>query len=351
MISKTVLRWLTLVALVGLSLGLMFTAASADTEITSCPTTITTAGNFFLKKNLTSTGDCIIVHHSNVAIDMKGHTITGNGTGGGITDTGTFVESVAISSGTIKDFLRGIDFRGLDSDLITLERINALNNQGDGIFIRGCCNSLTQIKANNNGGAGIDNPDCCDVFNQIQANDNLDAGLLETGCCSTATKVTTNDDGDSGTVLTSCCSSASNITANKNKGDGIFMDGCCNGVVNGKANNNTDAGIAIDNDDNQVTNSTANNNGGDGLEFGSDTNEVADSTANGNKVDGIDLGNGDFNTVTHVTANNNDADGVVLLCNLFDEGNAVRVSAHGNHGHNLDETGTGLCTNLLNNAP
>src|SRR5579864_4552040 len=102
MISKTVLRSLILVALVGLSLGMMVPAASADTEITACPTTITTAGKFFLKTNLTSSGDCIIVHHGNVAIDMKGHTITGNGTGGGITDTGTFVESVAITNGKIK---------------------------------------------------------------------------------------------------------------------------------------------------------------------------------------------------------------------------------------------------------
>jgi hypothetical protein len=128
MISKTVPRWLALVALVGLSLGLMAPAASADTEITSCPTTIIAAGTFFLKKNLTSSGNCIIVHHSNVAIDMRGHTITGDGTGGGITDTGTFVESVAISNGKIKNFDEGIDFFGLDSDLITIERIDASNN-------------------------------------------------------------------------------------------------------------------------------------------------------------------------------------------------------------------------------
>src|SRR5216684_7975167 len=205
MISKTVVRWLTLVAVVGLCLGVMAPAASADTEIPSCPFTITTAGNFFLKTNLTAAGDCIIVHHRNVAIDMKGHTITGNGTGGGITDTGTFVQSVAISNGKIKNFNEGIDFSGLDSDLITLERIDASSNKSDGIFIQGCCNSLTRIKANKNGSEG----------------------LVTRGCCTGVNKVTANDNAGDGADVEGCCSGASNITANGNKGNGVFMNDCC----------------------------------------------------------------------------------------------------------------------------
>jgi Right handed beta helix region len=351
MISKTVLRWLTLFALVGLCFGIMAPAASADTEITACPTIITTAGNFFLKKNLTAAGDCIIVHHRNVAIDMKGHTITGNGTGRGITDTGTFVQSVAISNGKIRNFDEGIDFFGLDSDLITLERIDASSNKGDGIFIEGCCNSLTRIKANKNGGAGIFVDECCDVYNEIQANENGDEGFVTLGCCTGVNKVTANDNADDGADVKGCCSGASNITANRNKGNGVFMDNCCNTLVNSKASNNTGAGFDILSSDNAVANSNANDNGADGMEFSDSDNQVADSAANDNKVVGIDLGNGDFNTVTDVTANHNGTDGVALLCNLNDEGNAVRVSAHNNTVKNLLETGTGTCTNLLNNAP
>ena len=95
----------------------MVSGALADTEITSCPFTITTAGNFFLKTNLTATGDCIIVNHNDVGIDMKGHTITGNGTGSGIS-SGIFVDSVAVTNGKIRNFDDGIDF---DGDL-TLKR-------------------------------------------------------------------------------------------------------------------------------------------------------------------------------------------------------------------------------------
>ncbi len=219
MISKTVLRWLTLVALVGLSLGVMVPAASAafvGTEIGACSNTpITVAGNFFLKKNLTATGtNCIVVHHKNVAIDMNGHTITGDGSVGhdGITDTGTFVESVAIANGKIKNFDHGINFSGFDSDTITLEKIDASSNKADGIFIRGCCNNLTDIKANSNGLHGIFVTECCDLYNKIQANDNAaDDGILTEGCCSVLNQVTSNGNGDDGIDVRDCCTGISKI--------------------------------------------------------------------------------------------------------------------------------------------
>ncbi len=333
MISKTVVRWLTLVALVGLSLGVMVPAASAafvGTEITACSNTpILVAGNFFLKKNLTATGtDCIRVEHSNVAIDMNGHTITGDGAHRGITDNGVFVESVAIANGKIKDFDEGIEFFGLffffHSDLITIEKVDSSGNKGVGIFLEGCCNSLTDIKASNNGDAGLVTLECCSTVNKVTANDNTDDGVDEEGCCSTA----------------------SNVTANGNGSAGIFMDGDDNGVVNAKANDNKSAGIDILGFANQVSNSTASNNGADGMEFGGGTNEVADSMANNNKIVGIDLGNVDFNTATDVTANHNGTDAVALKC----PSNAVNVRAH-NNTTNLHEITPALCTNLDNNAP
>jgi hypothetical protein len=348
MISKTVLRWLTLAALVGLCFGVMVPGASADTEITACPTTITAAGNFFLKTNLTSSGDCIIVHHRNVAIDMKGHTITGNGTGGGITDTGTFVESVAISNGKIRNFDVGIDFSGSASDLITLEGVDSSSNKDVGIFIEGCCNSITEVKANDNGDGGIDVEDCCNLFNQIQVNDDAGFdGLFVDGCCNTANQITANGDGDDGIDVRFCCTGISNSQANDNKDNGIFMTNGDNIVSNVKTLGNASAGIDSTGDDDLIANVTANNNGSDGMEFEGDDDDVAESTANSNKSVGIDLHFGVFNTVTEVTANHN-VTGVVLSCGSS-EGNAVLVSAHNNSTANLTETGT--CTNLNNNAP
>jgi parallel beta helix pectate lyase-like protein len=343
MISKTVLRWLTLVALVGLSLGLMVPAASA-TDISSCPFTISTAGDFVVTKNLTVAGDdCIKVHHDNVSIDLKGHTITGDGTHAGITDNDFFCfqRAIAITNGKIKHFHEGIE---LDcSELVTIEKIEVTDNAEDGIFVDGCCNSFTDIKANANGDDGVQSDSCCNVFNKIQANDNAAGeGIEEEGCCSTGNQITANDNGDDGILMDDCCSGLSNSQANGNKADGINMNDDDESVANVKANGNKATGIHISGDSGQVTNATANSNGADGIDFGSDDEAVADSVANNNGDIGIDAGNDTFNTVTDVTANHNKT-GVSLDC----PGNAVNVRAHNNTTTNLSETG-GTCTNLNN---
>jgi parallel beta-helix repeat protein len=302
-ISKTGLRWLTLAALVGLSLAVMVPAASA-TDITSCPFTITVPGLYVVTKNLTATGtDCIKVHSSNVAIDMKGHTITGDKSAGhdGITDNGIFVEGVAISHGKVRNFDTGIDFFGLFSHVISIDWVDSSDNKGTGIFILGGDDSITFVRANRNGNRGVRISSGDNLFNFVEANDNKDAGIRATSH-----------------------NGISRVTANHNGDDGIRLTGF----------------------DNVVTNAVANDNGKDGIAFDDDNdNRVANSVANNNKFVGIDLIFGGNNTVTKVTANHNGTKGVVLACS---PGNAVRVSAHGNPTKDLSETGT--CTNLLNNV-
>ena len=305
MISKTVLRWLTLVALVGLSLGVMVPAAWADTEITSCSNTPLAGGpgaHYFLKKNLKATGtNCIVVEDSNVTIDMKGHTIEGDKTVDkhGITDAFVFVEGIAIANGKIKDFDDGIGFFGFFSHVITITHVDSSDNKFDGIFIRGSDNALTDVKANHNGEHGIDLPSSDNLITNSQANDNTDDGIH------------------------------------------TFSQ---NGVSNVQTNHNGAAGMFFDDNDNIVTKSTASNNGADGMEFDDDDQRVANSTANDNHDVGMDLHSCCNNTVTKVTANHN-ATGVVLACDA-ENGSAVQVSAHGNTTKDLSETGT--CTNLLN---
>ncbi|SRR5229473_5558948 len=347
MVSKTVLRWLTLVALVGLSLGVMVPAASAATSISACPFTITVPGNYEVTKNLTAAGtNCINVETNNVAIDLKGHTITGDGTHAGITDNGSAVDSVAIGNGKIKHFHEGIEFDGdccSNSNLITVEKVELTDNTEDGMFISGCCNNITDVKANKNGDDGVQVGDCCNVFNKIQANDNAAGeGLEDQDCCSTANQITADRNGDDGIQVTSCCTGISTSQANDNKGNGINMGSDDESVANVRTNGNTFAGIHISSDDSQVTNATANNNGGDGIDFGSFDESVADSTANNNGSVGIDVGNSDFNTVSDATANHNKT-GVAIDC----PGNVVNVKAHNNTTTNLSETG-GTCTELHN---
>ncbi len=305
MVSKTVLRWLTLVALVGLSLGVMVPAASAATSISACPFTITVPGNYEVTKNLTATGtSCIKVHSDNVAIDLKGHTIKGDKTEGndGITDNCFGESGVAISHGKIMDFDDGIDFcSGRD---ISIDQVDSSDNAGDGIDIEGSDNTFTFVKADRNGGLGIDNDSSGDLFSNVEASNNKDSGIIvddENGF----TKVTASHNGDNGLDLTGT--------------------------------------------DNIITYTTANDNGEDGMFFDDFDNRVANSVANDNKTDGIDMPFGGDNEVIKSTTNHNGTDGVFIKCTgIGGTSNVVRLSAHGN-GTNLSETGT--CTNLLNNAP
>jgi hypothetical protein len=81
--------------------------ASADTAVSACGT-LAPAGNYFLTKNLSATGDCLVIGANNVAIDLRGKTITGNGTGSGITDGGLERADAIIANGKIRNFNQGI---------------------------------------------------------------------------------------------------------------------------------------------------------------------------------------------------------------------------------------------------
>ena len=79
-------------ALAALAMLLAASTSRADTAVSACGT-LSPAGNYFLTKNLTSSGTCIVIGDQGVSFDMQGHTITGNGTGDGITDGGAAISS------------------------------------------------------------------------------------------------------------------------------------------------------------------------------------------------------------------------------------------------------------------
>ena len=104
----------------------------ADTGVSACGT-LSAAGNYFLTRNLTSTGTCIVVGSEGVSLDMKGHTITGNGTGDGITDGGSAFKSMAIANGKIRNFSVGI---GLDSSCcVVIRNVDSSKNTDTGVLI------------------------------------------------------------------------------------------------------------------------------------------------------------------------------------------------------------------------
>src|SRR5258708_21534043 len=161
-------RGYALGALGALALLLMASSPSrADTAVSACGP-LPTAGNYFLTKNLTSSGTCITIGDEGVSLDMKGHTITGNGTGDGISDGGGHFESMAIANGKIRNFGVGI---GLDTSCcVVIRNVDSSMNTDTGILVGRCCGVLDSVTANNNGTAGGIALDCCYSLNSIQAN-------------------------------------------------------------------------------------------------------------------------------------------------------------------------------------
>lgn len=115
------------------------------TPITSLPFTITEPGSYFVTDNLSvSNNDGIVVEADNVAIDLRGHTLTGNGTGRGITVT--HVDGVSIRNGSIVNFADGIALLnssyGQFENLVLAEHANrgisaqGLGGRADGHHIR-----------------------------------------------------------------------------------------------------------------------------------------------------------------------------------------------------------------------
>ncbi|MFH0341475.1 MAG: hypothetical protein ACHBNF_04955 [Chromatiales bacterium] len=98
-----------LIVPLALSLGAFSQGTFAVSNIDSCRT-ITSSGSFRLTRNLTANGDCLVIQANNVSINLQGHTLTGNGTGAGVTaGDDTLRSGIAIRNGVVTNFSDGID--------------------------------------------------------------------------------------------------------------------------------------------------------------------------------------------------------------------------------------------------
>jgi hypothetical protein len=312
-------RGYALATLGALALLLAASPARADTAVSACGT-LSAAGNYFLTTNLTASGTCIVIGSEGVSLDMKNHTITGNGTGDGISDGGGHFESMAIANGKIRNFSVGI---GLDTSCcVVIRNVDSSKNTDTGVLVGTCCGVLDSVTANSNGSVGIMALDCCYSLNNLQVNNNGAGG---------------------GIVTTSCCTAVTNSTVSHNGGDGVFGSDCCNFVINSKVQQNTGDGVDLtSNCCNFVVGSTVVLNTGDGVHLTNDDNLVSGTNASGNGGDGIFL-SGTDNQITSSVANGNQGTGAHVQC----PGAITGLQAKGNTGGSLTTTG-GTCTQLNN---
>jgi hypothetical protein len=261
--------------------------AMADTAVSSCQT-LSAAGNYFLTTNLTATGDCIHITSDGVALDLKGHTITGDGSGAAINDDGFSLDSFAIGNGKIRHFDEGIDMGS--SCCGAINNVDSSNNTSTGIFVGDCCGTLNSVKANNNGGAGILALDCCYEINKAQVTGNGAGGIVSSGCCTSVTGGTAANNTGVGIAGDECCNSVVTSKVQNNTGDGVIFTDCCNQVLNSTVSGNGGKGIDLEGDDNQVTNSKVSGNAGDGIHLRTHDNQITNSQSNSNGGFGASIG-------------------------------------------------------------
>jgi hypothetical protein len=342
-------RWLGFIAVGAVIFAAAPPSASAQTVLTACGT-IASSGNYVLKTNLSTSGDCFVIAADNVAIDMKGHTIKGDGTGSGITDSNVNHPYLIVSNGKIQNFNMGIYLE--KSGLATFNKLQVNNNASGGIYVYDCCNTFNGIKANNNGGIGLENDGCCSVLTNIQTNNNSGSGMALYDCCYSVTGGTAKNNGGVGIDAEGCCSAIHDALATGNASHGIYENDCCNFVLSSKSNKNGGDGVFGDNtgpccaEDNLVSNTQANGNAQNGIElltysgYTGGFNLVSSSKANHNGGVGVKLDDAEDNQAVNVTATKNNV-GVSLLC----PGTALNVKANGNSGGNFLTSG-GTCTML-----
>ena len=109
---------------------------AASPLIMNCQT-ISQPGSYVVTRNLSSTGDCIVIASGFVTLDLAGFTISGNGSSVGIHEApGTQFpgfRGVLIRNGNVTNFGDGIQF--FVSDGVTVENVNASSNTNNGLIL------------------------------------------------------------------------------------------------------------------------------------------------------------------------------------------------------------------------
>jgi hypothetical protein len=125
---------------------------SGTTAITTCATTVTT--NAALAGDLVCSGDGIVVGAPGITIDLKGHTIRGDGGTDdyGIDDTGGH-DRVTVKNGTIRGFYDGVHAESADGFSVT--NVVASGNTVWGIIVFGGKATVASSTASGNAQYGI----------------------------------------------------------------------------------------------------------------------------------------------------------------------------------------------------
>lgn len=225
------------VALVlAMTAALVAAPAAAQTKIKNC-TTITESGPYVVEKNITASGDCIVIETTFVDLDLGGFLLQGDGTGSGVIISTSLEDpdGIAVRNGSVTNFATGIRLNGALGAVV--QGVRAYRNTGDGIR-SGSAAIVTDNLAFGNGGTGI-----------------VASGR------STLARNTSSDNGSHGIDAGSCV--IVNNTSGSNDGDGIHSVGGSSVITGNTVFRN--AGNAISVSVGVVRGNTASSNQGSGI--------------------------------------------------------------------------------------
>jgi hypothetical protein len=178
--------------------GASASTAYADGTISSCGTVIPSSatGTWAVARDLTAAASCVTIQGSGIAVDLRGHTITGTGAGMGITDGASCFpgpscqQNIIIANGTIQGFEEGVALRF--TEYVTISNLNVTGNSF-GIVIEQDHAVVTQSQAGKNATMGIFLSGNNQTVVSSQANNNLNIGMDIEGANSTITNSQANN--------------------------------------------------------------------------------------------------------------------------------------------------------------
>jgi hypothetical protein len=311
--------WLSIAAIFVIDLFVTATVQAAPPiPILACPYNINSPGVYVVTSNLTSAGSCIGIATDDVAIDLQGYTITGDGASGVGIGCGTNpCNHIIIANGTIERFAIGIfilgGFNTIASTTVRFNTGPTNYGPGNGIVV-GAANVSDFI-------GGLSS---VTVVTNSSAIGNTREGIVCFGglACNTAIVTGSEAKDNGGTGI---------------QDFGIITDSIA--IGNGRAGIGTSGFVAR----------TVVQNNNSGINMGGDSS-VIDSKAIGNTTDGITLnygsGHATIGSITNSIAQNNGGRGILLECPASAFGN----KAINNNGGNI-VTSDNTCLLIDNNAP
>jgi len=256
---------------------------ASGVPINSCLQTVTT--NAFLAKDLSCpNSDGIKVGSSGITIDLKGHVLSGNGGGWGISQS-CACDRITIKNGVVHDFALGIAF--VSADHVTLSGVVVVGNWHQGVYIGGASASIKSSTV-----AG-----------------NSESGIQIVGDSASITSAAADDNGLHGIWVAGNGASVTSTRAVGNASNGVLLEGNASSVVRTTVSGNASIGLGVAGNAASVRSTTASGNAGDGIRVMGDAATLKGNRAEGNGFpggasDGVGAGIRVYNFATAPTGKN-----------------------------------------------